>query len=175
MMEVVVANKSGFFCYGSPRIYLRGELFYYHKGNEKGKFYFNLPKGIYQSEGEIYKLKKPIVKHLPKLPKREVFYKIPKKVKVIITKNKNKCSIDLRKNTIYLDPEISKKGYSELTFVLFHEIGHYYYKTEEKCDLFAARKMLEMGFNPSQCGLSINNTLSDYSQERKKCLIKNLK
>lgn len=175
-MQFSVNKKTGFYCYGSPSVFSDGELFYFHKGaKDGGKFYFNLPKGNYFSEKPVYFLPRPINSYLPKLPKRQVFRKKPKKVELIITPNKNKCSIDLNKHKIYLDPEMKKKGRAVLTFILFHEIGHYFYKDENLCDLYAAREMIKRGFNPSQCGLSINSSLSDMSFERKKCLIKNLK
>ena len=35
-------------------------------------------------------------------------------------------------------------------FVYLHECGHFFYKTEWKCDKFAVKGMLERGWNPSQ-------------------------
>lgn len=38
----------------------------------------------------------------------------------------------------------------ERMFILLHEIGHFYYQTESKCDTFAAKYYLLLGYNPSQ-------------------------
>lgn len=34
-------------------------------------------------------------------------------------------------------------------FILLHELGHFYYQTEEFCDLYALYHFLKMGYNPS--------------------------
>lgn len=35
-------------------------------------------------------------------------------------------------------------------FILLHEVGHFFYTEEWKCDTFAAYHFLDLGFNPSQ-------------------------
>ena len=66
-----------------------------------------------------------------------------------------------------IDFSIKNKTRAEQTFVMFHELGHYYYKTESHCDLFASYHMLKQGFNPSQLYFSVNGCLSDNSIDRK--------
>lgn len=46
-------------------------------------------------------------------------------------------------------------------FILLHEYGHFYYKTEHKCDEFAAFHFCDMGFNPSQAFESLAGVLHD--------------
>lgn len=143
-----------------------GEPFYIQtkKSNE---IYFNLPKGDYIIECDVVRLKKPINFTLPKLPKYERNIKFPNKIEIVFCTNPNKCSIDLERGLIMCDFSIKQKNKAEQTFVLFHELGHYYYKTESFCDLFASLHMLKQGFNPSQLYFSVNGCLSDHSIDRK--------
>jgi hypothetical protein len=50
--------------------------------------------------------------------------------------------------------------------IYYHELGHHWYITESKADLFAAKKMLELGFNPSQIQLAVLDSLSEKSIDR---------
>ena len=56
-------------------------------------------------------------------------------------------------------------------FVLFHEIGHIHYRTEQYCDLYAMKCMLEKGWNPSQVYIA-KKIISD--KDRQKFLDKKL-
>ena len=142
------------------------EPFYVMK--KKGEYtYFNLPKGEYIIEVEVERLTKPNYFALPPLPTFERNIKRPKEVKIIFGTNPNKCSINLEEGVIICDWSIKAKGRSEQCFVIYHEFGHYFYKTESSCDKFASRKMIEEGFNPSQTVYSVNGCLSERSQERK--------
>jgi len=51
--------------------------------------------------------------------------------------------------------------YSHPTRVFFrlHEIGHFYYKTEKFCDLFATYHFLQMGYNKSTAMYCLTNVL----------------
>ena len=44
-------------------------------------------------------------------------------------------------------------------FILLHELGHLYYTTEHKCDLFALKNFIEMGFNISQAFYALSKVL----------------
>jgi len=134
----------------------------------KGDYvYFNLPKGEYIIEVEVEKLKKPVNFQLPPLPPFERNIKRPQFIKIIFGKNPNKCSIDLEGGVIICDDSIKAKGRAEQCFVIYHEFGHYFYKTESSCDKYASRKMIEEGFNPSQTVYSCNGCLSERSVVRK--------
>ena len=135
---------------------------------KKGEYtYFNLPKGDYIIEVEVERLPSPNKFALPPLPKFERNIKRPKEVKIIFGTNLNKCSIDLERGIIICDWSIKAKGRAEQSFVIYHEFGHYFYKTESSCDKFASRKMIEEGFNPSQTVFSVNGCLSERSHKRK--------
>lgn len=178
MQKFSVDKKTGFCSFNSPVLIFeqkRKRPFYFHKGNENGRFYFNLPKGNYFTENRIEKLNVPVPVQLPELPPFEKNKPLPKKVKVNFLENPNKASILVDKHKMYVDPKILKLPLPAIHFVLFHEIGHYYYQDEKNCDLFAVREMLKMGFNPSQCGVAIDNALSDKSTDRKMCIIQKMR
>ena len=62
-------------------------------------------------------------------------------------------------------------------FFLLHEIGHFFYKTEEYCDLFALVHFVRMGYNPSTAVLCMTRGLKRSKQnvERVKNLFNQLK
>lgn len=53
-------------------------------------------------------------------------------------------------------------------FIVFHEEGHFYYKTEKFCDLYASKKMLQKGFGMSQCLEVLRNVLSDSKEKEER-------
>lgn len=44
-------------------------------------------------------------------------------------------------------------------FIILHEIGHFYYKTEEYCDLYALIEFLKLGYNRSTAYYTMENIL----------------
>jgi hypothetical protein len=147
------------------------EPFYIKNRVGQDYIYFNLPKGEYIIESTVERLSKPVNYKLPPLPKYERVIKKPKKdIDIYFVTNPNKCSIDLVKGIIYCDLSIKAKSSAEQMFVLYHELGHYYYKTESYCDIYASRELIKLGFNPSQLYFSVNGCLSDRSSERKEAI-----
>ena len=179
MIKIKVLRKTGFKSQNSP-IYIydakRRKLFYSHTGNANGEFFFNLPRGEFLTENKLIALKEPLPVSLPKLPRPEKENVFPRSVKIKIEKNPNKASIWIDSHSIQVDPQIFKRTLPEIVFILFHEAGHYLYKDESKCDLYAVHEMLKRGYNPSQCYFAIHNALGDYtsSLERKECIHKKL-
>lgn len=172
-MVFSISEKSGFFCGDevvricttSPRLKT-----FYLKQNPKRELYFNLPEGEYTTDNDLEQLERPLTYHTPELPEPERNVKEPKELTIIIEANPNKCSVAKKKGLIIIDPQLTKEPKPFLTFILFHEIGHYDYKTEWKCDLFSAKKMLEKGYNPSQCMYAQHVSLSEKQQDRKDIL-----
>jgi hypothetical protein len=171
-MFLNVGAPEGFICFDSYILIYdtKGNIFY-EKSNKlsdksKGKLHFNLPKGIYTTDNVLTKTK--LRKYnLPTLPRPEKNNKLPERIKLLIQDNPNKASISIRDNYIKLDKSIVDKGKLNFTFVLLHEIGHYFYKTESKCDAFAVNEMLKLGFNPSQIAKTSFNCLDNVtSRER---------
>ena len=150
---------------------VNGRPFYFFPNTSRQRITFNLPSGIYFTDNNIEELEQPLEYILPELPKKEKSGEFPENFDIEIMENPNKCSVDIESGLIIFDTELFKKWEKpKINFVLFHELGHCYYKTEWKCDLIAASKMLEMGFNPSQCLYSSYHCLSEKNIERKNIL-----
>jgi len=130
----------------------KGRVFYnkVKSRNSGGIIYFNLPPGRYSTDNELQILPRPIKYKCPKLPKPERILNIPE-LKIVVEPNPRKCSIYFATGLIKIDPEYAARPLPQLMHILFHEIGHFLYKTEYKCDLFSCNNMLKYGFNPSQC------------------------
>jgi hypothetical protein len=144
-----VTKKSGFRAIGKVCIYCDGSIFYGLR--KEGEILFNLPIGEYTSEWNIEPLPVAVKVKMPTRRKRERFnLKVPSKVKVQFGENPNKATITLEKGEILIDT--SFKHMSELVkkFIMYHEIGHYFYKTEEFCDEYAQERLLADGYNLSQ-------------------------
>lgn len=150
--------------------------FYFFKNPNCEKIKFNLIAGSYYSENDLSLLKKPLKYKCPNLPKFEKNCKIHSNIEFRVEHNPNKASIDVSKGLIIIDKKFFTEAETPFAnFLLFHELGHYYYKTEYKCDLFSAFNMLARGFNPTQCFYANSICLSDRQAERKDILFNYLK
>ncbi len=177
MKDLILEHKTGFSSILPFAIYEpNGTLFYssdftdHIKNGER--LDFNLPAGSYKFDGLFTKLSFPVpVKNinLP-LPERNINRK---RYEIIWGDNPNKCSIFYKEGVILFDNSLKSKPLYVKYGIYYHELGHHWYKTESKADLFAAKKMLDKGFNPSQIGLVVLESLSDKpeSYERKKNLV----
>ena len=155
-----------------------GTTFYYFENPQEKEVFFNLPANGQEYiilDDEVEKLKRPINYICPPLPKREKNITIPLRFNVSVGPNPHKASVEkLGDDTNVLIDESFIDNPCELVFILFHEYGHHYYFEEWKCDVFAAKNMLERGYNPSQCYYSSALCLSDRKPERKVKLYKYL-
>lgn len=156
---------TGFYSENPVKIFRNGKLFYSFDKVCK----FNLPIGRYQTYNQLSKLKHPVHYNLKTLPRPERDIKLPSKFTVLKENNPNKCSVNMLTGVILIDPNFAMQNPVFLTFVLFHELGHYLYETEWKCDVFASNQMLKRGYNPSQCFNSSYHTLkNNYSGFQRK-------
>jgi hypothetical protein len=73
--------------------------------------------------------------------------------------------IQAKSGTIILDESLLNTPEFIHDFVLFHEIGHIHYKTEEYCDLYSMKCMLEKGWNPSQVMIA-KGIISDRDRQK---------
>lgn len=101
-----------------------------------------------------------------------------------------KCTIDWKKRKIIYDESLFFLPLPQLIYIFWHECGHRYYGVPHKekpwppeyaakyqyaeacCDRYAANKMIEAGFNPSQIGEGIIGSLDN--DMRKEILIDTL-
>lgn len=171
-MEILNREVTGFECEESHIEIFddSGKTFYlYHNPSEK-LILFNLPCGIFFTENNVEKRKKPLRYVCPELPKPDKKI-IPKEMNFRVTDNPSKASIDVKTGDVIIDYSIDEKERPFKCFVLLHEVGHNYYNGgthEHFCDIFAAKMMLEkFGFNPSQVYLAQEFCLSERSINRK--------
>ena len=165
MKDLILEQKTGFvsslpFCVYEPN----GNVFYSSEFTDKiakgERLEFNLPAGEYRYDGSFIKLPFPIpVRHIT-LPMKERNY-APKRYEIRFGDNPNKCTIFYDEGVILFDNSFKNKPLYIKYHIYFHELGHHWYKTEWKADLYSAKKMLEKGFNPSQIGLANLESLTN--------------
>jgi hypothetical protein len=172
-------SKTGFYTSLPFEIFdLKGNIFYtsdfVNKVSQGQVHKFNLPRGNYTYNGSLHKLDKPVIhselRATKKLPKKQ--RNLGKhRYKIFFAPNPNKCTINHKKHTITFDTAFKDAPLYIKYDIYYHELGHRYYKTEEFADLYASKKMLELGFNPSQIGrsslISLRSKLSHYRKESK--------
>lgn len=180
MRDLILENKTGFRSSLPFEIFEPdGKLFYssdFTDHIKNGKILeFNLPPGKYKYNGNFIKLNFPVpVKNIT-LPKFERNYK-KKRYEIIWGNNPNKCTIFYNEGIILFDNSLKSKPLYVKYAIYFHELAHHRYKTEKFADLYAAKMMLEKGFNPSQIGLTVLGTLSDTvnNEDRKQSIVNHL-
>ena len=170
-----VKDKKGFSTTDKKiRIFdVNGKPFYFFDRTRGKATKFNLPPGKYETENIINELPAPVKYRIKPMPKAERYRKLPEKFKFIGADNPNKCSVFLNKGIIVFDKEFVKQQIKpSLVFIGLHELGHFFYESEHKCDHFAAFQMLKLGYNPSQCTMSTNLTLNNSkSKDRKNYML----
>ena len=173
MKDLILEEKTGFVSSLPFCIYeTDGQVFYSSEFTDKiakgERLEFNLPAGNYRYDGSFIKLPFPIpVRHIT-LPPKERNY-TPKRYEIRFGVNPNKCTIYYAEGLILFDNSFREKPLYIKYAIYFHELGHHYYRSESKADLFSIKKMLDKGFNPSQIGLASLYSLSSKpdSMERK--------
>ena len=178
MLDLILEEKTGFTSSLPFEIFEpNGNLFYSSDFTDhiaKGeRLDFNLPAGEYKYNGSFIKLAAPVpVKNITlPLPERDIKRK---RYSIIYGTNPNKCSIFYDTGVILFDNSFKSKPLYIKYGVYYHELGHHWYTTESKADLYSAKKMLDKGFNPSQIGLASIESLSEKSFERKEKIVNHL-
>jgi hypothetical protein len=179
MIPLNLDKKTGFISVLPFNIYDESGLLFYSsdftdKIERGGQLMFNLPAGNYKYDGVIRKLDKPVHYKLKKLPPKERRIKKGRYI-VKFGHNPNKCTIFYGPRIILFDNAFKKVPLYVRYSIYFHEMGHHFYKTEKYADLYAYNKMLKLGFNKTQIGLSVLDTLTnkESSFDRKEYIIKN--
>jgi hypothetical protein len=175
MKDLILEEKTGFLSTMPFTIYEQNGTIFYSSDfteniSEGRKLEFNLPLGIYKYDGNFVKLAEPIKMINFPLPPKERHIG-SKRYKITFGDNPNKCTIFYDTGIILFDNSFLSKPLYNRYGVYFHELGHHWYKTEKKADLFAVKKMLEYGFNPSQIGRVFLESLSDKSFDRQKQVV----
>jgi hypothetical protein len=163
-----LTQKTGFEPLGDGPIFLGGKLVYLAKRGER----FNLPPGRYSHNLMLVPLADPVFYELPKLPEKERDYvREPEKENFELRKNPSKASINPKTGHMIFDPGLLDYPKYVFDFVVFHELGHYHYGTEEKCDIFAVRQMLEKGWNPSNVAAALELVNNKFRKEPTKSFL----
>jgi hypothetical protein len=175
MKDLILEEKTGFLSTMPFTIFEpNGTIFYSSDFTENisegRKLEFNLPLGNYKFDGNFVKLPEPIKTINFPLPPKERHIG-SKRYKIEFGNNPNKCTIFYDEGLILFDNSFLQKPLYNRYGVYFHELGHHWYKTESKADLYAVKKMLEYGFNPSQIGRVFLESLSEKSEDRQKQII----
>jgi hypothetical protein len=136
--------------------------------------YFNLPEGEYYTTSDIEMLKSPVPKKIKKLPKKERRRPNPNNFKIMFGDNPNICSIDWDRGEIIFDSSLRELPLPHLIFLLYHELGHEHFGTEEYADAFARNMMLLNGYNESQIGLAVLEIGEGRLHQRKALMIDSL-
>jgi hypothetical protein len=155
---------------GVLKMYCNNKL-YSERPHQKGQiFKINVPfKGdyTYSADGAQFIEKTPI-----KRDTREIFLPEPERnkkayIKDIFFDNQKEtpARIYTDLNTIVVNHKFFNYPIETRFFILLHELGHFYYSTEWKCDQFAAHHFLKIGFNPSQAFESLAGVLHETKQD----------
>ena len=169
-----IDSKTGFFCLDQVNIWKNGKPFYQYK--KSGKIKFNLPAGKYFTYGEITELNRPVTYDFIKKRKRQKqHFDAPDQVTVIFANNPNKASIYLNEQIVILDNRFKLADECLLKYILFHEIGHYFYEDEHYCDEYAQERMLKEGYNKSQILKASAESLGFDNARNSKCVVNVLK
>lgn len=169
-MKYLIVDKPSIFTLRNPKqktpIFKNGDFFYFAGiGREEE---FTLPAGNYRIDdnNDVYFL--GYLNRKPFFPKKERDY-TDKKLRSVKRVNNwdnvasiffydNEAEI-IADNSVFSN-EVIKKA------ILYHEIGHYYYETENYCDVYAFENMLTEGYNPSQIYAAFDSTLYNVFRKR---------
>lgn len=177
MRDLILEQKTGFASRMPFNIYdTRGNVFYsdtFCNTIKEGRVLkFNMPAGNYKYDGNFIKLDQPVSTMnitLP-TPERNMSNKM-KRYNIIFGDNPNKCTIYYDDGIILFDSSFLDKPLYVKYGIYYHELGHHFYTTEWKADLYATKKMLDKGFNPSQIGrvglFTLSNKAESFERKRK--------
>lgn len=178
-MKLTLEHKTGFATDKPFKIYdNKGNEFYSDSFTDhiskREIVKFNVPAGVYNYEGKFVKLPKPVEFLNIVLPPKQRNIRT-RKYKIVFGDNPNKCTIFYERGIILFDKQFENSVLYLKYGIYFHELGHHFYKDESKADLYATKKMLDYGFNPSQIGRVGLMSLSNASLERKVKIVNNVK
>lgn len=163
-MQVKINKPSTVYIYfrkGTPKMFnlydSNGKLYYFRYTDGKvPRIKFNIPdSGVYNGDidFEITKIVPiEVPEKLPKLPPAERDRLRNEVIKFNPDLTNTPVRIFTEKKPALI--ETSKEFYQYPNpiklFLLLHEKGHQFYKTEEYCDLYSLVNFIRMGYNPSQ-------------------------
>jgi hypothetical protein len=170
--EVFSLDKKTGFKSSLPVTITKAGRAFYSYSPEKGKeVHFNLPAGKFYRSSVDLKECKPYeynFKATRKVERSNLI--VPETLKVKFAPNPNKATIYLDKGEIVIDSSFKDAGEVVLKHILYHEKGHFLYKTEEYCDEYAMERLLEEGYNKSQIEEAARKTFPPDHPRLKNCV-----
>lgn len=169
MKKIINKNKRGFVALSKVVQILdnKGKEFYYYDNFSDKNNSFNLPKGtFYLNRGKI-KLGEFVKYELPDLPANERDRKIVN-FAIKYANVPEKCVLNWAEKTVIFDNSFKVLPRLNFDFTVYHEFGHAKYNTEKFADLYAVRKMLQNGYNPSQVLIAQAQTLTKPVSNKRK-------
>ncbi len=173
------------FTHETPRNFVlhndMGKVYYFRKLDGKTpRIKFNiLHPGYFTSETpfevvKIVKLELPGI--LPTLPPHERERNKPFKIVYNPALFHSPARIFTHLGIVETGPAFLEMPKMIADFIMWHEVGHFYYETEEYCDLFALVNCLKRGYNRSMCYYSLSRILkkSPANMARLKSLLQNI-
>jgi hypothetical protein len=129
---------------------------YNEKPVKAGEFYINLPfPGNYNFTGDKFEFVR-VEDFTPSIPANFPPLPAPDRKKIfgiheikVDNKSNSPARIYTDKGIITLNPRFFYYPGEIKLFILLHELGHFYYTEEWKCDMYAAYHYLQMGCNRS--------------------------
>lgn len=153
----------------------KGEIYFErYLDGKTPRIKFNIPnKGVYTTTNNIEIVKRVDIE-IPKFDFSLPPFERDRIKDFVIIDNPNLHNTPAR---VFTHEGIIEKGsqfykYTQpmKVFFLLHEVGHFYYKTEEYCDLFALANFLLMGYNMSTAMYALTNVLKRNKQNRERVL-----
>jgi hypothetical protein len=178
MNKLILEKKKGFRSTMPFTIYdPRGVIFYSseftHHIADGLPLEFNVIAGSFTYDGNFVKLDFPVMTKNIAMPLKERNMKM-QRYDIVFGENPNKCTIFYDEGYILFDTSFENKPLYVKYVIYFHELAHHWYITESKADLYAAKKLLELGFNPSQIEMGFLQSLSEKSIERQMNIVYSL-
>ena len=101
-------------------------------------------------------------------PEKEVT-PIERDYKVVhIRDHHSPASINTRKGLIKINDQFLSANSADKKSIWFHELGHNMYNTEKYCDLYSAKRMLDLGWGVSVALLCLRRQLKDSPAKRER-------
>lgn len=149
--------------------FVDGQVEYFrHTDGKTPMIKFNLPnQGQYQCNVpfSIVKIVPVEIPQLPSLPPAERDrYKGDPTIVYDPSWTVSPASNFTDQNIIVHGPEWMKQIPPIRLFIDLHEVGHFFYKTEEYCDMFAFVNFMRMGYNRSTAYYALSNVLKSSPQ-----------
>lgn len=151
---------------GKITVFRNGTL-HCEKPFNKGAFYLNLPlPGHYSFSGFGFDVgnQTPLIKSILdiSLPQPERVRKFGINDIHYDNNSNSPARIYSALGVIVLNPKFDTYANEIKLFILLHEVGHFYYKTEWKCDMYAAYHFINtFNCNPTQAFESLAGVLHD--------------